>query len=153
VKVIIASDHGGYKLKEELKKFLKDKKYEVVDYGTYSEEPVDYPDLAMLVATTVAQNSGTCGIIIDGVGVASAIVANKIPGIRAVPCYDSCTARISRLHNNSNILTLGGRIVGIELAKDIVEVWLNTPFEGGRHIRRLEKIAQIEKKFTKNAFY
>lgn len=148
-KIVIGSDHGGFELKKDLIAFLKGLGFEVADFGCYSPDPVDYPDIAFLVAQTVAPSLETRGILIDGTGVASAIVANKVPGIRATPCTDEFTATSARSHNNANILTLGARVVGPGLAQNIVKRWLETSFEGGRHARRLEKINDIEKRFLK----
>ncbi len=148
-KVVVGSDHGGFELKKELLSYLKGLGYEVVDYGCYSSDPVDYPDIALLVAQNVAVSLETKGILIDGTGVASAIVANKIQNIRATPCTDEFTAHSAREHNNANILTLGARVVGLGLAQNIVKTWLETPFGGGRHERRVDKISDIEKRVCK----
>ncbi|AZR74790.1 ribose 5-phosphate isomerase B [Anoxybacter fermentans] len=143
--MVIASDHGGYALKETLKAYLKDELgYEVRDFGCHSEESVDYPDFAYLVARAVADGQFTYGIIVDGVGIGSCMVANKVKGIRAAMCYDHFTAVNSKSHNDANVLTLGGRVIGEALAKEIVKTWLETPFSGGRHSRRVNKIMQIE---------
>jgi ribose 5-phosphate isomerase B len=150
-KIIIGSDHGGFHLKNELIEYLKGLGVEVSDYGCYSPDPVDYPDIALLVAQTVAVSIDTHGILIDGTGVASAIVANKIKGIRATPCTDEFTANSAREHNNSNLLTLGARVVGPGLAQNITKVWLETPFGGGRHEKRVNKIIDIELKYLKSA--
>ena len=149
-KIIIGSDHGGFHLKNELIEYLKGLGVEVSDYGCYSADPVDYPDIALLVAQTVAVSIETRGILIDGTGVASAIVANKIKGIRATPCTDEFTAHSAREHNNSNLLTLGARVVGPGLAQNIVKIWLETPFGGGRHEKRVNKIVDIETKYLKS---
>lgn len=148
-KIIIGSDHGGYELKTQLINFIRGLGNEVNDYGCYSPDPVDYPDIALLVAQTVSVSLETRGILIDGTGVASSIVANKIPGIRATPCTDEFTAHSAREHNNSNILALGARVVGLGLAQNIVQRWLETPFGGGRHQRRVDKINDIENRFLK----
>ena len=148
-KIVIGSDHGGYELKKQLIDFVRGLGYEVNDYGCYSPDPVDYPDIALLVAQTVSVSLETRGILIDGTGVASSIVANKIPGIRATPCTDEFTANSAREHNNSNILALGARVVGQGLAQSIVQRWLETPFGGGRHQRRVDKINEIENRFLK----
>jgi len=150
VTVAIGSDHGGYRLKEVIRAFLTEGGYAVVDVGTNSEEACDYPDFAYAVARLVVSGQAERGIMIDAVGVASAIVANKVPGIRAVPCYDEFVARSSREHNNANVLTLGGRILGPELAKSIVRIWMETGFAGGRHEGRVAKIGDIEKRFTRD---
>ena len=149
MKVIIGSDHGGFELKEELKKFLHKEGIEVKDYGTYSTDSVDYPDIALLVAEAVAReaHNGVKGIIIDGAGVASAICANKVTGIRAVCCDNTFTANNSREHNDANVLALGGRVIGRGIAEQIVKIFLCTPFAGGRHARRVEKMMQIEAKY------
>lgn len=149
-KIIIGSDHGGFHLKNELIQFLKGLGVDVSDYGCYSTDPVDYPDIALLVAQTVAVSLESRGILIDGTGVASAIVANKIKGIRATPCTDEFTAHSAREHNNSNILTLGSRVVGPGLAQNIVKLWLETPFGGGRHEKRVNKIVDIETRYLKS---
>ena len=149
MKIIIGSDHGGFKLKEELKNFLKKENFEFVDFGTHSEDPVDYPDIALLIAETVLKTPDSRGIIVDGIGSPSAICANKVKGIRAACCHDTFSAKNSRLHNDTNVLTLGGRVLSIGLASEIVKVWLKTPFEGDRHFRRLSKIEQIERKYMK----
>ncbi|MBI1806130.1 MAG: ribose 5-phosphate isomerase B [Ignavibacteria bacterium] len=145
----IGSDHGGFQLKEALKRFLGTHSHNVVDLGTYSEEPCDYPDFAYAVARMVSLGEASRGIMIDSVGIASAIVANKVQGIRAACCYDEFSARSSREHNNANVLTLGGKTLGVELAKGIVTVWLETNFGGGRHQKRLDKISDIEKRLNK----
>ncbi len=150
-KIIIGSDHGGFHLKNDLIKFLKGMGYEVSDYGCYSTDPVDYPDIALLVAQTVSVSLESVGILIDGTGVASAIVANKIKGIRATPCTDEFTANSAREHNNSNVLTLGARVIGPGIAQNIVKIWLTTPFGGGRHETRVNKISEIETKYLKSA--
>jgi ribose 5-phosphate isomerase B len=146
--IAFGADHGGYRLKEILKTYVAEMGFSVADVGTHSEEACDYPDFAFAVASLVTSGQAVRGIMIDGVGVASSIVANKVPGIRAVPCYDEFVARSSREHNDANVLTLGGRIVGSELAKSIVKVWLGTPYGGGRHQARVGKIADIEKRFS-----
>lgn len=147
-KIIIGSDHGGFEMKKELIKFLRGEGYEVADYGCYSTEAVDYPDIALLVSQEVSISLETRGILIDGTGVASAIAANKVPGIRATPCTDEFTANSAREHNDANVLTLGARVLGVGLAINIVKIWLKTPFGGGRHEKRVDKIAAIEKSFS-----
>lgn len=149
MKVIIGSDHGGFDLKEELKTFLEKEGFEVKDYGTYSRSPVDYPDIALLVAEAVSKEADSFGVIIDGAGIASAICANKVTGIRAACCDNTFTARNSREHNDANVLTLGGRVIGGGLAEEIVKTFLCAPFAGGRHARRVEKMMQIEAKYHK----
>src|SRR5690554_4037024 len=149
MKIVIASDHGGYLLKEHIKKYLEDNKYDIKDFGTHSLESVDYPDFAQEVAEAVAQGQYDRGILICGTGLGISIAANKVRGIRAAVVSESFSAKMSRLHNNANILALGGRVVGPDLATEIVEVWINTPFEGGRHERRVNKISQIEEKYSR----
>lgn len=147
--IAIGADHGGYTLKESLKTFLGELGYGVIDCGTQSTESVDYPDFALAVAQLVAGNRAWCGIIIDGAGIGSCMTANKVPGVRASMCYDQATAANAREHNNANVLTLGAGLLGANLTKQIVKTWLQTPFGGGRHARRVEKIMQIEERFTK----
>ena len=147
--IALGSDHGGFSLKEALKIYLTEQGNQIIDVGTDSDQPCDYPDFAYAVASLVASNKAERGIMIDSVGVASAIVANKVPGVRAVPCYDEFVARSSREHNNANVLTLGSKVVGIEVVKSIVKLWLETPFAGGRHLSRVNKISDVEKRFLK----
>lgn len=149
--IAIGADHGGYALKEQLKKLLEtaESGYTLVDCGTHNTNAVDYPDFAYAVARLVAEGKATCGIIIDGAGIGSCMVANKVPGVRAAMCYDQATAVNSREHNNANVLTLGAGLIGPNLAQQIVKTWLSTEFAGGRHTKRVDKIDQIEKRFTK----
>ncbi|HTK83119.1 MAG TPA: ribose 5-phosphate isomerase B [Bacteroidota bacterium] len=142
--VVIGSDHGGFALKEQLKAFLESIGAKVVDVGTYSEEACDYPDYAYAVARTVSLGHASKGIMIDSVGIASAMVANKVKGVRAACCTDEFGARSSREHNDANVLTLGGKVLGVELAKAIVKTWMETNFGGGRHMKRVAKITEIE---------
>jgi len=141
----LACDHGGFELKEELKAFLKSLGFKPIDMGTFNEESVDYPDFGVLVAEKVSRGDLEKGILVCGTGIGMSIVANKFPGTRAALANDLYSSRCSREHNDANILIIGGRIVGKELAKEIVKVWLETPFAGGRHKRRLEKIEALEK--------
>lgn len=149
-RIALGADHGGYVLKEHLKVFLKDAGYQVLDCGTHSQEAVDYPDLALQVAVAVKTGQALLGIMVDGVGTGSCMVANKVPGIRAAHCYDRLTARNSREHNDANVLTLGGELLQLDQATLIVSTWLNTPFAGGRHQRRVSKIEQTEQQFLKD---
>jgi len=149
--VAIGADHGGYELKETLKGYLGELGYGVIDCGTDSTAPVDYPDLAFAVAQLVAQGRAWRGIIVDGAGIGSCMAANKVPGVRASLCYDQATAANSREHNDANVLTLGAGLIGSNLARQIVETWLKTPFGGGRHARRVNKIMEIEQRFIKNS--
>lgn len=148
--LVIGSDHGGFDLKKVLIEFLTAQKYEVFDAGTISNDPVDYPDFAQKVAELVSQGKYTRGIIIDGAGIGSCITANKVPGVRAAHCHNSFEARNAREHNNSNVLSLGGRVIGTELAKEILRVWLETPFAGGRHQQRVDKMMAVEKKYLRS---
>jgi len=151
MRVIIGSDHAGFELKEELRTYLTEQKVEVVDAGTHSEQPVDYPDIGSRVAEKVSRGEFDRGVLICGTGIGMSVVANRFPGVRAALCHDLYTARISREHNDANLLVLGGRLTGKGLAREILKVWLETEFEGGRHQKRLEKIASLEKKiFPKN---
>src|SRR5258707_2605262 len=134
--VALGADHGGYALKEALKAFLGELGYPVVDCGTHSTEPVDYPDLAYAVAHLVGSGEAWRGIVVDGAGIGSAMAANEVPGVRAALCYDHATALNSREHNDANVLTLGPRLIGPKLAQQITQTWLATAFGGGRHQRR-----------------
>jgi ribose 5-phosphate isomerase B len=147
--IAIGADHGGYALKERIAFKLKQSGYEVEDCGTHTNESVDYPDFAHAVARKVAEGSCREGIIVDGAGIGSAMVANKVPGVRAALCYDISTARNSREHNHANVLTLGAGLIGDNLAWQIVETWLATPWGEGRHARRVLKIADIEKSYSR----
>ena len=141
----LACDHGGFELKEELKVFLKSSGLEAIDFGTFDETSVDYPDFGILLAQKVSKGELKRGILICGTGIGMSIVANKFPGVRAALVNDLYSARCSREHNDSNVLVIGGRVVGKELAKEIARVWLNTSFAGGRHQKRLGKIEALEK--------
>ena len=149
--IAIGADHGGYNLKETLKKMLATTypDHEVVDCGTHSTDSVDYPDFAYAVAQLVGTGRAWRGIIIDGAGIGSCMAANKVPGVLAAMCYDQATAVNSREHNNANVLTLGAGLIGPNLAQQIVQTWLATDFGGDRHARRVDKIWAIEKRFTK----
>lgn len=143
--VVLAADHAGYELKEFLKQFLLQCGYEVRDLGTDSAAPVDYPDFAYAAAQAVASGTAWRGVVVDGAGIGSAMAANKVPGARAALCYDRTTALNSREHNDANVLTLGARLLSPETAREILAVWLETEFAGGRHQRRVDKIAAIER--------
>lgn len=147
--IIIGSDHTGVKAKKIIVDYLKNKSIEVIDIGTYSEESVDYPDIAFNVASRVVNREFDFGILLDATGIPSAITANKIPGIRAATCYNEFSAKSSREHNNANVLVLGAKSLGDESLKSIVEIWLNSSFLGDRHQRRLDKISAIEEKYFK----
>ena len=141
----IASDHAGFELKENTVLLLSEMGYEVNDMGPASSDSVDYPDYGISVAQAVTTKKVSRGIVICGTGIGMSIVVNRFPGIRGTLCSDVYTAKLCRQHNNSNILIMGGRVVGHDLAKEIVKVWLTTPFEGGRHQTRLDKITQFDK--------
>ncbi|HEY4001407.1 MAG TPA: ribose 5-phosphate isomerase B [Candidatus Xenobia bacterium] len=147
--VIIGSDHGGFGLKQELVKFLTEAGHDVRDYGTHSADPVDYPDVALLVAEAVVSVPNAVGIVIDGAGIGSAITANKVAGIRAACCHDTFSARNSKEHNNANVLTLGGRVIGGGAAQEVAKVWLDAKFLGGRHQRRVDKMLDVERKYLR----
>jgi RpiB/LacA/LacB family sugar-phosphate isomerase len=147
--MIIGSDHAGFALKESVKGFLSSAGFRVFDAGTHREESVDYPDYGVLAAERVSSGEFEKGILICGSGVGMAIVANKFPGIRAALCLDEETARLSRRHNDSNILVLAGRKTETEAAERIIKAWMETPFDGGRHQKRLDKIRDIEKRLCK----
>jgi len=147
--VAIGADHGGYELKEALKSELKTLGFEISDLGTNSKDAVDYPDFAHAVAQAVGTGKAWRGIMIDGAGIGSCIVANKVPGVRAGMAYDYSSAVNSREHNDTNVLTLGAGLIGVNLAKQIVKTWLTTEFGGGRHISRVDKIKSVEKQYLK----
>ena len=140
----IASDHAGFELKVNIVLLLSELGYEVNDMGPKNQNAVDYPDYAIRIAQVVTQNSDSRGILICGTGIGMSIVVNRFPGIRGTLCSDLYTAKLCREHNDSNILIMGGRVVGHGLAREIVKVWLSTPFEGGRHQKRLDKINQFD---------
>ena len=142
-KISIASDHGGFDLKKDISLFLDHLGYEVNDLGPNNSNAVDYPDYGISLATYISNNIDTYGIVICGTGIGMSIVVNRFPGIRGALCSDIYTAKLSREHNDSNLLVMGGRVLGVGLAREIVQVWLNTPFEGGRHIKRIEKIPNL----------
>ena len=143
-KVAIGSDHAGFALKESVGAYLQAKGYDVEDCGVHSEQPADYPDSALKVALRVAGREVETGVLICGTGLGMAIAANKVQGVRAATCNDTLLARFARAHNNANVLTLGGRIVGEAEARRILDTWFATTFAGGRHEQRVEKIAAIE---------
>ena len=147
--VAIGADHGGFRMKEQLKPVLAELGLAIRDIGVNEEKPADYPDIAQQVAELVAGGVALRGVIIDGAGIGSSMAANKVPGIRAALCYDRATARNSREHNDSNVLTLGGRLLTTSQAEEVLRVWLSTPFGGGRHAARVQKIGQIERKYAK----
>lgn len=143
--VAIGSDHGGFRMKQALLSVLRDLRLEIRDVGVYEEKPADYADIAVSVARLVASGQVGRGVIIDGAGIGSSMAANKVNGIRAALCYDVASARNSREHNDANILTLGGRMLTDSQAETVLRTWLATPFGGGRHQARVDKIMAIEK--------
>lgn len=147
--VAIGADHGGFRLKEALKPVLVGLGLEPRDAGIYEEKTADYPDIAHAVAELVASGAAARGVIIDGAGIGSSIVANKVPGIRAALCYDKASARNSREHNDSNVLTLGARLLTETQAEEVLRTWIETPFAGGRHAARVAKIAEVEARYLK----
>jgi ribose 5-phosphate isomerase B len=147
--IAIGSDHGGFDLKTILIPYIKELGHNVIDCGTSGKEAVDYPDFAFAVADKVRQGTACRGIVIDGAGIGSCMAANKVPGIRAAMCVDYATAANSREHNDANVLTLGAGLLGVNQVKLIIKTWLETPFGGGRHAGRVNKIMEIEKKFLK----
>ncbi len=147
--VAIGADHSSFAVKDMLKAQLQEWGYRVLDCGTHGPEAVDYPDFAYAVARLVSEGQAWRGIVVDGAGIGSCMAANKVPGIRAALCYDLSTAANAREHNDANVLTLGGRLIGEVLAKQIVKTWLDTDFGGGRHARRVNKIMDIERRFLK----
>ncbi len=148
-RVIIGSDHAGFDFKQSAINQLKDQKIEVEDVGTHSKEPCDYPDPAMKVAEAVSEGKADRGVLICGSGIGMSIVANKFPGIRAALVHDAETAKLSRRHNDANVLILGERVLDPRRIPEILSAWLETEFEGGRHQRRLDKIKSLEKKLFK----
>jgi ribose 5-phosphate isomerase B len=145
VRIVVASDHAGFPLKEALKPFLAAAGHTVADLGTDSEAPVDYPPFCAAAAHAVARGDADRAIVVGGSGQGEQIAANKVDGVRASLCHDVYLARLSREHNDANVLSMGARIVAPTLAEEIVRVWLSTPFEGGRHVPRIEQIAAIER--------
>jgi len=146
VRIAIGADHAGFLLKEHLKQTLERLGHTVDDHGTISEEPVDYPPICVGVAREVAQARADRGIVIGGSGQGEQIAANKVQGVRAALCNDLYTARLSRQHNDANVLSMGGRIVAFDLADQITTLWLETPFEGGRHQRRIDQITEVDRR-------
>ncbi len=149
--IAIGADHGGFPLKEVLKPLIEGLGLSVRDVGVYEEKPADYPDLALKVAELVASGAAARGVVIDGAGIGSSIAANKVPGVRAALCYDKASARNSREHNDSNVLTLGAKLLTQGQAEDVLRTWLGTSFAGGRHQARVQKILDIEQRYLKKA--
>jgi ribose 5-phosphate isomerase B len=148
--IALGADHAGWELKEALKAWLIEGGHQILDFGTHSPESVDYPDYALQVAESVASGKAERGVLVCGTGIGMAMTANKVPGVRAALCSDPFTARMSREHNDANVLTLGGRLMDRELGLEILQMWLNAAFAGGRHERRLGKIAQVERRYLQD---
>lgn len=142
LKIAVGADHGGYELKEKIKPYIQELGYEFQDFGTHDTNSIDYPLIAKEVARKVAEKEFDRGIIVCGSGLGVAIAANKVKGIRAVTCSDTYCAKMSRLHNDANVLTMGGRVINSELACEIVKIWLETEFEGGRHQKRVDMLEE-----------
>ena len=149
MKIAIGCDHAGFNLKKDIEPLLKELDNAVEDFGTHSADSVDYVDYGEKVSSAVSEGKADRGILICGTGIGMSIVANKFSGIRASLCDNMYTAKMSRLHNDANILIMPGRVIGSELAKEIVKLWLSTPFEGGRHQDRLDKVTELERKLLK----
>jgi ribose 5-phosphate isomerase B len=147
--VAVGADHGGFKMKEDLKSLLNEWGHQVHDFGTYSEDPVDYPDIAYAVAKSVSEGRTDVGIVIDGAGVGSAITANKLPGVRAAACYSVAVARNSREHNDANVLSLGSKTISNSEMREIVQAWLGTEISEDRHRKRVAKIEAIERQYLR----
>jgi len=145
--IALGADHAGFRLKENLKNWLMERGHTVLDVGTHGEDSVDYPDYAAAVGEAVVTRQADRGVLVCGAGIGMAIAANKIPGIRAAACVEPYTARLSRAHNDTNVLALGARITAPEAATRILETWLGAVFEGGRHQRRLDKLAAVERAY------
>lgn len=144
MKISLGTDHAGYASKELVKAHLEGKGIEVVDFGTFSEESCDYPDFVRPAAEAVVRGEADCGVVFGGSGNGEAIVANKVKGVRCGVCWDLESARLTKLHNNANVIAIGGRMVAPENLPRIIDVWLETEFEGGRHVARLEKVHAAE---------
>ncbi len=144
MKIAIGCDHGGFDHKNAIAEHLKKRGFELIDFGIYENKSVDYPDIAVKVANSVANGECTLGILVCGTGIGMSLAANKVKGIRAAACSEHFSAKYTRLHNNSNILCLGGRVIGVGTALELVDLFVDTPFEGGRHQVRIDKISKIE---------
>ncbi len=149
MKIAIGADHGGYTLKDEIVKIIKDLGHEVEDFGCHCDDSVDYPDYALPVAEKVAGGEFDRGILICGTGIGMSIAANKVTGVRCALVHDLFSAKATRGHNDTNVLAMGARVIGPGVATEIVKIWLDTEFEGGRHLGRIQKISSIESKYSK----
>ncbi|MBN2580761.1 MAG: ribose 5-phosphate isomerase B [Pirellulales bacterium] len=146
MRIAVGTDHRGFAIREKIIESLRQRGHEVLDFGTFSPEAVDYPDVAVEVAGRVSRGEVDRGVLVCGTGLGMCIAANKFPGVRATPCHDDLTVELSRRHNDSNVLCLSADLLGERLIDRMIEVWLNTPFDGGRHARRVEKIADLERR-------
>jgi len=144
MEIVLGSDHGGYELKADLRAYLSERNITVCDMGVANETPADYPEIARAVAEKISRKEFARGILVCGSGIGMSIVANRFPGVRAALCHDLSSARLSREHNDANLLVLGGRFLGKELAREITQVWLESAFQGGRHQRRLDQIESLD---------
>lgn len=144
MKIALGADHGGYELKNAIRTHLEERGIEILDFGTNSKESVDYPKYGFKVGQAILKGEADLGIVVCGTGLGISMAANKVPGIRAALCTETYSARMSREHNNANVLALGGRVIGVGLALDIVDIFINTPFAGGRHARRVDLLTSIE---------
>ena len=151
MKIVLGCDHAGFELKDLVSAYLEGEGHEVIDEGTFSRESCDYPDFAEKVAMRVSSGEAERGILICATGIGMAMTANKVPGVRAAVCNDLYTARYSRLHNDSNVLAIGARVIGPGLAEEVLRIWIETAFEGGRHSRRLARLDEVEKRHGGNA--
>jgi ribose 5-phosphate isomerase B len=149
MKIALGCDHGGFELKKDLQSYLGERGIEVADFGTGDETPVDYPEIGIAVAQKISSGEIPRGILICGTGIGMSLVANRFPGVRATLCHDLYTARMSREHNDSNLLVLGGRLLGKGIAREILQVWLQAEFQGGNHRRRLDEIAALDEKIIR----
>ena len=146
MKIAIGCDHGGFEHKNAVAQHLKDRGFEVIDCGIYENKSVDYPDIAVKVCEQITSNNCNLGVLICGTGIGMSLAANKVKGIRAACCSEHYSAKYTRLHNNSNVLCIGGRVIGIGTALELVDIFVDTKFEGGRHQKRIDKINEIENK-------
>jgi len=150
MKIAIGCDEAAFDMKETIKKYIEDQGHEIEDFGVYGQEAILYPDIAVKVAESVARGKNVRGILFCGTGVGMAIVANKVPGVRAAVCHDPFSTERARKSNDAQVMTMGSRVIGIELAKTLVDIWLASEFDGGRSLPKVEKIKEYEKKYMKN---
>jgi len=151
MRIVIGTDHRGFSLRSKIVEAVQRLGHEAIDVGTFSPESVDYPDIAAKVAEKVSRGAADRGILVCGTGLGMCIASNKYPGVRAAPCHDDITAEMSRRHNDCNVLCLSADLLGERLIDHMIEIWLHTSFEGGRHARRVEKIAELERRACQNS--